>query len=727
MEEKILSPMLIGRVVGQIGAALRNLRVYPSSHPISQKLFDSAYELLKEALTGVKEFSLSLAGNILLVNGKPVPDPKKEVFANFISEMGKRSIGNLVFYEELNKDELVAFFEIMAMDHDLVEKKGGMLVLLAQRSVYHITVEEIVYGRKREELPGVGAGEGVLLTWDELLNMRRVPEQFLARIEGNPQEFASLLGQMLGKEKTYLQGEKIMGAMEKVAETVASLRGRGSPQYVEGLSKLVDALQPPLQRRIIERGGLDPQWIGVIQKVIGNLSESQVISMIVEEYNEFREMLGPEVPADTREIVERMREFLTRILPDLPRREKFLPHIREELLKAGFTERGFQLLISEKRVGELLIKEMTAELAKKETTALLDTETILSVRRIIKEETEAIPILEIILTTFSHREPAVRKKAAERFSEIGEELVLNARYDLLDWVIDKFIERLYTEDNYEAYGALVATMEGIARLLLEKEKPTLATKISKILSEHMLLLSERPIAKEILQSLGRIGEKEAIRGLILALLKEPIFEESATVLSKLGDKPVPLLLETVRESEDRTMRLKCLYVLAKIGKDVAHFLYRDLRDERWHVRRNAVLLLSMVGDERAIDPLSVLINDKEPRVRKEAVKSIAKIGTNKAEPTLIEALDDKEEEVRLEAITSLGNLRSIQAVPALMSLFERKDILGRSQSPALKKAICVALAAIGDKRAISTLSKAMEDKDESVQESAKQAMQILSK
>jgi hypothetical protein len=123
--------MLMTRLVGQLTGALRNLKVYPASHATSQKLFESALNLIREAMGGETTISFSLAGNILLINDKPVPDSKRDVFANFISELGKRSIGMLMFRQGLDRDQVQAFFEIMASDVEQVKAQGGVAALLA--------------------------------------------------------------------------------------------------------------------------------------------------------------------------------------------------------------------------------------------------------------------------------------------------------------------------------------------------------------------------------------------------------------------------------------------------------------------------------------------------------------------------------------------------------------------------------------------------------------------
>ncbi|MDI6740889.1 MAG: hypothetical protein QME74_11075, partial [Candidatus Edwardsbacteria bacterium] len=153
-----LSPLLITRLVGQLTGALKNLRVYPSTHATAQKLFEASLQIIREVMGNDTTLTFSLAGNILLVNEKPVPDSRRDVFAHFISEMGKRSIGMLVFRQGVDRDQLQSFFEIMAADIEQVKAQGGIAAALATKGISNIQVAGINYGGSGDGGSGPGAG-----------------------------------------------------------------------------------------------------------------------------------------------------------------------------------------------------------------------------------------------------------------------------------------------------------------------------------------------------------------------------------------------------------------------------------------------------------------------------------------------------------------------------------------------------------------------------------------
>ncbi|MDP2807913.1 MAG: hypothetical protein Q8O74_07240, partial [bacterium] len=206
-----ISPMLMTRLVGQLTGSLRNLKVYPASHPTSQKLFEASLNLIKDAMGVESHLSFSLAGNILLMNDNPVPDSRKEVFANFISELGKRSVGQLTFKQGLDRDQIQGFFETMSMDVEQVKAKGGLAAALALRGISNIVASGISYG-------GQGGGSGAAPGGGGAGLESMLPDQLIAMLKSDPQMVTEmLLKGALAMADTPEGQEKLVSDLDRLA------------------------------------------------------------------------------------------------------------------------------------------------------------------------------------------------------------------------------------------------------------------------------------------------------------------------------------------------------------------------------------------------------------------------------------------------------------------------------------------------------------------------------
>jgi len=206
------------------------------------------------------------------------------------------------------------------------------------------------------------------------------------------------------------------------------------------------------------------------------------------------------------------------------------------------------------------------------------------------------------------------------------------------------------------------------------------------------------------------------------LLKDPILEQAAEALAQNKEKTLPYLLEAVKESEDSNMRFKCMYVLNKIGAGVEEMAIKALPDDRWFVRRNMCVLLSLMGTEKSLSPLGNLLDDKDPRVRLEGLKALFKIGAQQSEAWLIRAMGDKDAEVKKQAVEFAGKAGTEASVDALSELYYKRDMLGRGEGSDIKKQIIASFSALGTKNAASALMKIAKDRDAELAQVAQAAL-----
>jgi HEAT repeat protein len=124
------------------------------------------------------------------------------------------------------------------------------------------------------------------------------------------------------------------------------------------------------------------------------------------------------------------------------------------------------------------------------------------------------------------------------------------------------------------------------------------------------------------------------------------------VLGKIGsDEPVDMLLDYIEGEGDPKLQLVTLKALGEIGSEEATQAVADrLVAENDEVRSRAARALGLIGDTRAIAPLSdVLADDDADTVRASAAWALNQIGTEEALEEVGRYADDRAYLVQAEA------------------------------------------------------------------------------
>lgn len=132
-------------------------------------------------------------------------------------------------------------------------------------------------------------------------------------------------------------------------------------------------------------------------------------------------------------------------------------------------------------------------------------------------------------------------------------------------------------------------------------------------------------------------------------------------------------LEVMRQMED------------EFQKKNENFFVKVIREEPSLVLRlHAVTILAELGGEKGVEALSdVLLNDPDPLVRHEAAFSMGQIGLSSADVALEKAvLTDRDPVVRHESAAALGSIGSHSCVATLTKALDDKDEIVRNSAKA---------------------------------------------
>ena len=79
-------------------------------------------------------------------------------------------------------------------------------------------------------------------------------------------------------------------------------------------------------------------------------------------------------------------------------------------------------------------------------------------------------------------------------------------------------------------------------------------------------------------------------------------------------------------------------------------LIKDLKDKDSSVRRHAIEMLGIIGDEKTVDALILVLRDKNRFVRQEAIAALGKIGGERLMKPLTQALEEEKDKFVIDSI-----------------------------------------------------------------------------
>jgi HEAT repeat protein len=186
------------------------------------------------------------------------------------------------------------------------------------------------------------------------------------------------------------------------------------------------------------------------------------------------------------------------------------------------------------------------------------------------------------------------------------------------------------------------------------------------------------------------------------LLSDPdwvVRREAVITLGEMGDERCVEPLARALRDGDWQVREVAIEAMGQVGSPAVETLLKLLRD--WEVRKYAIAALGKIRDERVLDPLMLQLRNDE--FKDDAIDALVALGDPSVEK-LIGALRDKDENVRKCAVLALGRIKCGEAIDPLIEMLGDKDWFTRLTAAA-------ALESIGDERGREAMKPLLKDPD----------------
>jgi HEAT repeat protein len=226
----------------------------------------------------------------------------------------------------------------------------------------------------------------------------------------------------------------------------------------------------------------------------------------------------------------------------------------------------------------------------------------------------------------------------------------------------------------------------------------------EVMAEH--LQAESLSAEPQRTGSGTVAlEEEQVKDEIdiqIDLLSDPdwvVRREAVITLGEMGDERCVEPLARALRDGDWQVREVAIEAMGQVGSPAVETLLKLLRD--WEVRKYAIAALGKIRDERVLDPLMLQLRNDE--FKDDAIDALVALGAPSVEK-LIPALRDKDENVRKCAVLALGRIKNSEAIDPLIQMLGDKDWFTRLTAAA-------ALESIGDDRGREAIKPLLKDSD----------------
>jgi len=727
-----------------LAVALKALQMYTAAHPRSQESLAAAHGVLSRWLAETERVQFVATGSKAFVDGQ-VQDARNPHVAALVRLVSERGISGFVFERGVTPDEILVFLQGLTTKPQKLEEQGGFEALLRASSVINIKVAQTRYQEVTEGEASDGDGKAPAFSPapppspspENLVKfIREALLTSLAKgsggLEGQGSGFSDEGG--LGFLRSF--GPADLSGLGPLGRELGLGEGMPTPAQLGTLRQVLLGLSPEVQLRLLAGLASLPDHPAGLA-----LGVKALASEILATATTSTLAMGASWP--------QLRVPLQDILRPLPDREHLTralaTHLRlhgQDAAQADLLLRNleWEALSLEAKLLKVLDEGYLFELTLEQRLAML--RELLELRRF----DEFLRIQEVLTETLHGDRPELRLKAIQTLTGMarwaqepglppdGEGPLAQSLRAHFAWEPDPPTHRWTAEALDSLQSALVH--RGELGLVLAD--------LQELAGLCEFLEEQHPWRNESLERLrSALLRPDLLNSAIdhaFTLERERMIQDVHPYLEFLGDPMARHLVGRLGEETDRTRRGRLVEAVRSMGPTALPGLMDALASPAWYLVRNALTLLSDLGDAGCVPAIVPLLRHPEPRVRRTAVRALWKLGGPVAEPHLLAQMKDTDgetmqeilfalgqlrsesslpqvaefaqdkrvlEKLRIQALDTLGHIASPKALPVLLECLKRKGFFGGGEPQVVRMAAAKALAALGTPEALGALQRAI--------------------
>ena len=706
-------------LVQSIQLALKAQLMYTASHPRAQMAIQNLGAQMDEWLAAKPSIHIATNQNRLFLDGTPFEGKHLHLTA-LARQLAERQISGLIFMRGVTGVELAEVLGILILKPAKLEEAGGVAKIFSTKTLPHIQLSQTTYKEVREGEGGEedhgGAAAGVnkpdpsMQAALEALaaSMAAAAPQPAPAPAASPQPGLDL--EILTEQweeqldliphKSLLEGSFEPAHLGFLGGTPLSI-GMGetfpSSSQMEGLRRALLALAPDKLMAVV--AGLDSLPAGHPGMRMG----FQALS--TESFTQASTaMMAQDTPW------EPVRDAMFQTLLYAPQQQTMLAALESELRAKGAgvdqLERLQELVQQLDWETQSMEEKMRQAAEQGKLWKITLDQRLRFLRRLLDEgRVEGLlALLEQVLEALGSDDVAQRELAAQTLPGVArwmedpglpveaEGPVIQGLTSHFGWEPLAHIHRSSTE----ALGVVIASQ-------VYRGEPGHALALVQELTGLCAFQDGRQEWREsalagLKDSLENPAYLAKVTDLLHTATPETMLGELLPYLDAVGLPAARFLVGVLGDEPERKRRGKLLEAIRSMGDAALPAVYEGLDSPAWYLVRNALNLVSDMGDAGAVDAVRALLAHPDGRVKRASVRALWKLGGPASVAPLLAAFPAADPQTQSEIMFALVQVRAAQAVSTLAAY-----AVDRRNPEALRARAAETIGQIGDPRSIPLL------------------------
>ena len=654
-----LDKPLLTTFLHQLNISRRKLLLYPPEHPQVTASVGSTLDILNELFHSDPVITLGIAPDALYFEQLWLDkeDPINQEFAKFFSALG---IASISFRSGLKDSELIRFNQLLRSDRNSIGSFDSFETLLEQQQIQHISVVPIDYDafQANQDFTGPesaqesqlwesflhGLHHGILDFGDleSTLDLSAVADIFNQKLIGNPTE---------REQSSHSIGLFIENSIQQKNGSQAQTKTD------KKLVALLEQLSPDAQQEFLNSAfhALDRHRDaapGILQKIPFHLLQNAIAGKKRQDLNLSSRLFGlinNLANAPTQAFHHNIKTKAAPLSEDIVRArlDVLFSEEQQDLYIPDNYQAALHNILSDNIVGSIPDEE------KQQLKAQIETQSV--------EQNCAAIIFELLDKDFD----------SEQEESIQQNLLDLSRYflDTGDFVNLRKVHNSWSKYLYSGNSAASIFDE---KLLSNHAQPTFMT--------------------EVLDGIDLWGEEK--------------HQEIADYVITVGEPYSELVIEYLGLAPKWSERQLWMQILEGIGGDAQQMIVRYLKDERWYLVRNLLIILGKDLDPNSIKVIHQLVGHPHPKVRLEVMRNLFSCNPATANRQLLKELQSEDPEARFSAVQIADLSRDL----TVLSILHKNLGIDPADDAELefKKQIIRTLTRIGNKDSLPILRRILQ-------------------
>jgi len=657
--------------IKQLGLGINISRIYPKGHPSLEPVVQRIKILLKEIPIEQESISIVVVEDVLMIGEQRFDSTRLPLIKSLVDRFGRLDVKSITFDVNATEEEIRGFFLAMAATPADIADYGDIVALIKAKGILGVKINKFRVGVVSSE------GEEIKqIDWTNFLESL-VISQGTWTDEDRIKQLGSFLSGIgvLGNETAEVQTQKVVIGLEKLAAMVADQYGEARwDEYAVIFSRMLAVLSPNIKKNIARYKTENKKLALLFKGLIPTMPDEDIIDIIATRAKE-------KSPTAEDEIVDILKSITGTRLPDI------LSSIRVNIPEINF---------------EKIVARLMSEMKATKGTDVAD--------KIMEKNLE-----QQIRSYF----PQLRDPSAQTRTEALKNLMVLTRklfdaksYDLVRLLVDRLDTMSDTEEDIGVFRKIIDGLKELYVSSQKYEREDLIQFVSKKFSRHLVRKEKSLLDKKhtVIRTIAEIKDQNYLPELVSLLWDQGSFTEARDALTAMAEYSMPMLVETLKDADDRAVRMKIIDVLIRMGEKVVPEMVKLLDAKEWFIRRNGIFILGELKVDSAIEHLGPLIQDHEERVQLAVVESLNRISGENILKYMRLGLKSQYHSVIIAVMKSLPKEEIKDKIDKVAGWLKQRKSIPNEKEEHLRRSIIELLGEKGDDTVIDYLTGILEEK-----------------